>query len=69
MEHEFNLNVTITSKEDSGTAAVNLHVEGEINRVGRAILLTHVFKALQIDPDSVSDLADISVALAKCSDE
>lgn len=69
MEHTFELKVIITNKEDSGKTAVKLNAEGEINRVGKAILLARVFKALRIDPDSCSDLAVISVALEKCQDE
>lgn len=69
MEHAFMLNVTITSKDDSGKTAVDLHAEGKIDRVGKAILLSNVFKALRIDPDNISDLAVVSVALEKCSDE
>lgn len=69
MEHTFELNVIITSKEDSGKTDVHLHAEGEINRAGKAILLAKVFKALRIDPDSCSDLAVISVALEKSQDD
>ena len=69
MEHTFELNVIITSKEESDKTAVDLHAEGTINRVGKAILLANVFKALRIDPDSCSDLAVISVALEKSQEE
>lgn len=68
MEHTFELNVIIAS-EDSGKTDVDLHAEGIINQVGKAILLTNVFKALRINPDSCSDLAVISVALEKCQEE
>lgn len=69
MEHTYELNVIITSKEDSGKTAIDLHSEGTINRVGKTILLANVFKALRIDPDSVSDLAVISVALENSQEE
>lgn len=68
MEHTFELKVIITSNEDSGKTAVDLHAEGEINRVGKSILLSNVFKSLRIDPDNISDLAVVSVALEKCSE-
>ena len=66
MEHTFELKVIITSNDDSGKTEVNLHAEGEIDRVGKSILLSNVFKSLRIDPDNISDLAVISVALEKC---
>lgn len=69
MEHTFELKVIITSREDSGKTAVDLHAEGEINRVEKAILLSNIFRVLRIDPDSCSDLAVISVALEKSQEE
>lgn len=66
MEHTFELKVVITSNEDSGKTAVDLQAEGEIDRVGKSILLSNVFKCLRIDPDNISDLAVVSVALEKC---
>lgn len=68
MKQTFELKVIITSDEDSDTTSVDLHAEGVISRVGKAILLANVFNTLRLNPERPSDLAIISVALDKCSE-
>lgn len=68
MNSTFKLTAVITSIEGEDKTTVDLTAEGEINRVGKTILLTSVFRALQINPNAVSDIAVISVALDKCAE-
>ena len=68
MNSTFKLTAVITSIEGEDKTTVDLTAEGKINRVGKTILLTSVFRALQINPNAVSDIAVISVALDKCAE-
>ena len=55
---------------DDGKGIVcRIEAEGRLSEVGKAILLSKIMKALRINPDSVSDIALVSVALEHCQEE
>lgn len=66
MEHIYNLRVHLIS--DGEYTRCETHGSGELSNVGKVILLSKVMKAIGLNPDSVSDLSIVSVALEHCQD-
>lgn len=53
----------------SGKTKVEIKSGGKLSEVGKTVLLSNIMKALNFDPDSISDLAIVSVAFEHCKDE
>lgn len=67
MEAVYTLEAKVTS--DDINTRCEIKSGGRLSEVGKAILLSNIMKALKINPDSVSDIAIVSVALEHCQDE
>ena len=67
MEAVYKLEATVT--DNGNDVWCEIKSNGRMCEAGKAILLSNIMKALKINPDSVSDIALISVALEHCQDE
>lgn len=66
MESVYKLEATVTS--DAINTRCEIKSGGRLSEVGKTILLSNIMKALRINPDSISDIAVVSVALKHCQD-
>lgn len=67
MDAFYMLEASVT--DHSGKITCEIKSGGKLSEAGKAILLSNIMKALRINPDSVSDIALVSVALEHCQDE
>ena len=67
MDAIYTLEATVTS--DAVNTRCEIKSGGRLSEVGKAILLSNIMNALKINPNSVSDIAIVSVALEHCQDE
>ena len=67
VEAVYTLEATVTN--DGIHTRVEIKSGGLLSEVSKAILLSNIMKALNLNPDSVSDIAVVSVALEHCQDK
>lgn len=67
MDAVYTLEATVTN--DGVHTRVEIKSGGLLSEVNKAILLSNIMKALKINPDSISDIAVVSVALEHCQDK
>lgn len=67
MERIYNMRVHVQG--DSEYTRCEIHTSGYLHDTAKAITLSNIMKALDLNPDSISDLAIVSVAFEHCQDE
>ena len=67
MEATYTIEAKVTS--DFKNTRCEIKAGGKLSEVGKTILLSNIMKALNLNPDSLSDLAVVSVALEHCQDD
>lgn len=66
MDAFYMMEASVTTHSDK--TKVEIKSGGKLTEVGKTVLLSNIMKALNLDPDSLSDLAIVSVAFEHCQD-
>lgn len=67
MEAVYTMEATVTN--DGIHTRIEIKSGGQLSEVSKTILLSNIMKALNLNPDNVSDIAVVSVALEHCQDK